>query len=61
MAQTRPEGNKFYANNNMNVFKRYQLSLKIYLIKAAPGSTLDQTNEDPAHRLHINALITIEY
>ena len=32
----------------------------VELIKASPGAALDQTNEYPAHRLDINAFITVE-
>jgi len=38
------------------------LNILVYhLIKAAPGSTLDQTSEDAAHTLIVNTFIAVEH
>ena len=40
--------------------RQHGLLQTVELIKAAPCSTLDQTDEDTAHRLHIYTLTTVE-
>ena len=41
--------------------RKLLLEQSVEFIKAAPSSTLDKTNEDPAHRLVVKPFVTIEH
>lgn len=36
--------------------RQHRLLQAVELVEAAPGAALDQAHEDPAHRLHVDAL-----
>jgi hypothetical protein len=33
----------------------------IEFVEAAPSAALDQPDEDPAHRLHVDAFVAVEH